>query len=134
VFAIPGSIHNALARGCHRLIRDGARLVESADDIFAELVPLAGALGTQLSEPPSGGALAPAGGAADQAAGGRDGDYDKLLEALGWEPVDMDTLIERSRLTIDQLSSMLLILELEGEVESLPGGKFSRVRQERLPE
>jgi DNA processing protein len=46
----------------------------------------------------------------------------------------MDRLIERSGLTIDQLSSMLLILELEGEVESLPGGKFSRVRQERLPE
>ena len=75
-----------------------------------------------------------AGGAADAAVGGRDGDYDKLLEALGWEPADMDRLIERSGLTIDQLSSMLLILELEGEVESLPGGKFSRVRQERLPE
>jgi DNA processing protein len=134
VFAIPGSIHNALARGCHRLIRDGARLVESADDIFAELAPLAGALGTRLSEPPPGGGSGAAGGAADAAVAGRDGDYDKLLEALGWEPVDMDRLIERSGLTIDQLSSMLLILELEGEVESLPGGKFSRVRQERLPE
>src|SRR6056297_1478213 len=134
VFAIPGSIHNALARGCHRLIRDGARLVESADDIFGELAPLAGALGTRLSAPPSGAGAGAGGGAADGAPGGRDGDYDKLLEALGWEPVDMDRLIERSGLTIDQLSSMLLILELEGEVESLPGGKFSRVRQERLPE
>ncbi|WP_405225594.1 DNA-processing protein DprA [Lentisalinibacter sediminis] len=130
VFAIPGSIHNALARGCHRLIRDGARLVESADDIFAELAPLAGALGTRLGEPPSDTDSAAAGAAG----AGRDGDYDKLLEALAWEPADMDTLIERSGLTIDQLSSMLLILELEGEVESLPGGKFSRVRQERLPE
>ncbi|WP_405232973.1 DNA-processing protein DprA [Lentisalinibacter salinarum] len=130
VFAIPGSIHNALARGCHRLIRDGARLVESADDIFAELAPLAGALGTRLGKSPSGGDSA----AAEAAESERDGDYDKLLEALAWEPVDMDTLIERSGLTIDQLSSMLLILELEGEVETLPGGKFSRVRQERLPE
>lgn len=130
VFAIPGSIHNALARGCHRLIRDGARLVESAGDIFAELAPLAGALGTRLTAPAAGGHSV----ASDGTAGGRDGDYDKLLEALGWEPVDMDTLIERSGLTIEQLSSMLLILELEGEVESLPGGKFSRVRQERLPE
>jgi DNA processing protein len=130
VFAIPGSIHNALARGCHRLIRDGARLVESADDIFAELAPLAGALGTRLAEPSSGRDSAAVGTAGAE----RDGDYDKLLEALAWEPVDMDTLIERSGLTIDQLSSMLLILELEGEVETLPGGKFSRVRQERLPE
>lgn len=129
VFAIPGSIHNALARGCHRLIRDGARLVESADDIYSELAPLAGTLRGTLERPPA---------AADSVEsvaprGTRDADYDKLLEALSWEPVDMETLIERSGLTIDQLSSMLLILELEGEVETLPGGKFSRVRQERLP-
>ncbi len=130
VFAIPGSIHNALARGCHRLIRDGARLVESANDIFAELAPLTRALGRRIAQAPPGADSA----AASNAATGRDRDYDKLLEALAWEPVDMDTLIERSRLTIDQLSSMLLILELEGEVETLPGGKFSRVRQERLPE
>jgi len=134
VFAIPGSIHNALARGCHRLIRDGARLVESADDIFAELAPLAGALGTRLAEPDAGGHSVASADTAGGAGRGRDGDYDKLLEALGWEPVDMDSLIERSGLTIEQLSSMLLILELEGEVETLPGGKFSRVRQERLPE
>lgn len=134
VFAIPGSIHNALARGCHRLIRDGARLVESADDIFAELAPLAGALGTRLRTPAAEGHSVASKDAAEGAGEGRDGDYDKLLEALGWEPVDMDSLIERSGLTIEQLSSMLLILELEGEVETLPGGKFSRVRQERLPE
>ena len=134
VFAIPGSIHNALARGCHRLIRDGARLVESADDIFAELAPLAGALGTRLAALTAEGHSVASRDAAEGAGEGRDGDYDKLLEALGWEPVDMDTLIDRSGLTIEQLSSMLLILELEGEVETLPGGKFSRVRQERLPE
>lgn len=146
VFAIPGSIHNALARGCHRLIRDGARLVESADDIFAELAPLAGALGTELAksslrhdETVSAGAAGdvPRAREMDGARDGdrsRDEDYDKLLQALAWEPTDMDTLIGRSGLTIDQLSSMLLILELEGEVETLPGGKFSRVRQERLPE
>lgn len=129
IFAIPGSIHNALARGCHRLIRDGARLVESADDIFGELAPLTGALRDSLehtdADPDSVESAAPS--------RARDADYDKLLQVLSWDPVDMDTLVEHSGLTIDQLSSMLLILELEGEVETLPGGKFSRVRQERLP-
>ena len=67
----------------------------------------------------------------DAASAGRDEYYDKLLAAMGWDPVDMDTLVGSCGLTIDQLSSMLLILELEGEVESLPGGRFSRVRQER---
>lgn len=126
VFAIPGSIHNALARGCHRLIRDGARLVESADDIFSELAPIAGILIEQLEQ--SGNFVH-----SEVPPAMRDADYDKLLDALAWEPVDMETLIERSGLTIGVLSSMLLILELEGEVETLPGGKFSRVRQERLP-
>ncbi len=126
VFAIPGSIHNALARGCHRLIRDGARLVESAEDIFSELEPLVGTLRSTLQK------------AADSvdsehASAVRDEDYDKLLDALAWEPVDVETLMERCGLTIAELSSMLLILELEGEVEALPGGKFSRVRQERQP-
>ncbi|MEJ2602909.1 MAG: DNA-processing protein DprA [Gammaproteobacteria bacterium] len=129
VFAIPGSIHNALARGCHRLIRDGARLVESADDIFAELAPLAGTLRAGLEQADE----TPDSVESQAATRRRDEDYDKLLEALSWEPVDAETLMRRSGLTIEQLSSMLLILELEGEVETLPGGRFSRVRQERLP-
>ena len=115
VFALPGSIHNPLSRGCHKLIRDGAKLVETADDILAELAPLAGHLRQNTLEstpdaPP---------------AAGDDSDYVKLREQLGFDPVDIDSLARNSGLTIDQVSSMLLILELRGEVESLSGGRYS---------
>ena len=116
VFAIPGSIHNPMARGCHQLIRQGARLVESVDDILNELAPLLGHVmqnGTAGTDPPE--------------APERDGDYLKLLDALAYDPQNPDELAQKSGLTIDQVSSMLLILELEGDVESLPGGKFSRL-------
>ncbi|MDJ0794482.1 MAG: DNA-processing protein DprA [Woeseiaceae bacterium] len=104
VFALPGSIHNALSRGCHELIRQGAKLVETADDILAELGQLAGRLRP----------------AAD------DADYETLREALSHDPVGIDELGKQSGLTIDQLSSMLLILELHGEVESFPGGRYAK--------
>jgi DNA processing protein len=118
VFAIPGSIHNPLSRGCHQLIRQGAKLVEAADDIVGELAPLAGHLLGALHEPePSPAARA----AAEEA----DTEYAKLLEALGHDPVTSDDLVERSGLTIDQVSSMLLILELEGKIEKLSGGRYS---------
>ncbi len=116
VFAIPGSIHNPMARGCHQLIRQGARLVESVDDILNELASLLGHVmqnsgaGTDPPETPE-----------------RDGDYLKLLDALAYDPQNPDELAQKSGLTIEQVSSMLLILELEGDVESLPGGKFSRL-------
>jgi len=116
VFAIPGSIHNPLARGCHQLIRQGARLVESADDILNELAPLIDhVMQNHTDEEHS--APEP----------DRDGDYQRLLNALGFDPATADQLVEKSGLTIDQVSSMLLILELEGEVESLLGGRFSRL-------
>lgn len=117
VFAIPGSIHNALARGCHRLIRDGAKLVESADDIIAELGPLVGHLREQQAAP----------AAVPREAVKRDRDYDKLLDAMGFDAVSADEIASRSGLTIEQVSSMLLILELEGDIEVLQGGRYSRL-------
>ena len=102
IFALPGSIHNPLARGCHRLIREGAKLVETADDIVTELGSLAGHLGQTL-----------------------DDEYAALRKYLGHDPISIDELANRSGLTIDQLSSMLLILELHGEVESLSGGRYA---------
>lgn len=116
VFALPGSIHNPMARGCHRLIRQGARLVESVDDILNELAPLVSHV--MQSEDDK---------TATTQAVARDGDYLKLLEALAFDPQNPDELATKSGLTIDKVSSMLLILELEGEVESLPGGKFSKL-------
>jgi DNA processing protein len=114
VFAIPGSIHNPLARGCHHLIRQGARLVESADDILNELAPLVNhVMQNQAATEPT------------KTESTRDADYQSLLNALGYDPASVDQLAEKSGLTIDQVSSMLLILELEGEIESLHGGRFS---------
>lgn len=116
VFAIPGSIHNPLARGCHRLIRQGARLVESADDILSELAPLVAGLAETHESPET-----------SSAPQQQDPDYVRLLECVGFDPLTADELARKSALTIEQVSSMLLILELKGEIESLPGGKFSRL-------
>ena len=115
VFALPGSIHNPLARGCHQLLRDGARLVETASDIVTELAPVAGHVvqNTMESTPNA------------EPAAATDDQYDELRKHLGHDPVTVDTLASQSGLTIDQVSSMLLILELHGEVESLSGGRYS---------
>ena len=116
VFAIPGSIHNPVARGCHRLIRSGAKLVETADDIIEELVGITAGFtalikqNTAREKPP--GKSAP------------DNEYKRLLSLIGWDPVSIDTLIMRSGLTAEEVSSMLLILELEGRVDSLTGGYY----------
>jgi DNA processing protein len=115
VFAIPGSIHNPVSRGCHQLIRQGAKLVEAAEDIVTELAPLAGHLLAEMESP----------SARAETAMDTDEEYVKLLDALGHDPVNIDELIERCGLTIDQVSSMLLILELEGKIEKLSGGRYS---------
>jgi DNA processing protein len=121
VFAIPGSIHNPMARGCHRLIRQGAKLVESADDIFAELgALLAGLSPSEQAEIPE----------TQGDCGQRlDKDYEILLDALGFEPASVDVLVARTGLKADAVASMLLILELDGRVQQQPGGRFCR----RLP-
>lgn len=113
VFAIPGSIHNPLARGCHRLIREGAKLVESAADIVDELGPIAGHLMQNAAEE------------SGQAPAIEDPDYRKLLDVVGFDPVTADIIAERSGLTIGQVSSILLILELEGIIEAHSGGRYS---------
>lgn len=134
VFAIPGSIHSPLARGCHRLIREGAKLVETAQDVIEEL---AGALPPQprtvTAEPASSRARPPnrtPPTAAPRAASDTapvDDDALKLLESIGHDPVDIDTLATRSGLTLDALYAILLPLELDGHVARLPGGRFQRL-------
>ena len=120
VFAMPGSVHNPLARGCHALIRDGAKLVEGAPDILLELAPLlARRLGTDpQGPPPRSGAVGPAAEV--------DGDYRRLLDALGHDPAAPDELIRRTGLRADAVASMLLLLELQGRVSSYPGGRYGR--------
>lgn len=126
VFAIPGSIHNPLARGCHQLIRQGAKLIETAGEIIAELAPLAQRLGADLRErldqsPP--GSRSP--GRDADASRATDPDYARLFRALGHDTLGIDQLAERSGLPVATLASMLLLLELEGEVVPERGG-FTR--------
>jgi DNA processing protein len=120
VFAIPGSIHNPLTRGCHQLIRQGAKLVETGDDIFAELRALAGVLASAVRAPvPGPQNFATAGPVLDKG-------YEILLDALGFEPASVDVLVERTGLAADEVAAMLLILELDGRLESRPGGRYVR--------
>lgn len=119
VFAIPGSIHNPLARGCHKLIRDGAKLVEAADDVLTELrIPL-------IEQPLAASSQSSATSA--DAASALDKDYEMLLDALAFEPASIDVLVDRTGLPGDSVASMLLILELEGRVSPQPGGRYSRL-------
>jgi DNA processing protein len=111
VFAIPGSIHSPQSRGCHALIRQGAKLVESVSDILEELPP--------LGAPAA--AAAPAGNGHPAAA-----TEDPLLEALGFDPVSLDALSARTGWSAAALQAKMLELELEGHISRLPGGLFQR--------
>lgn len=107
VFAIPGSIHSPQSKGCHALIKQGAKLVESAQDVLEEL-------GVFVSEPLT---------------VSKQGDESSdLLVQMGFDPIDLETLSERTCLTISELSAMLLMLELDGVVGILPGGSYQRLR------
>ena len=105
VFAIPGSIHSPHSKGCHALIKQGAKLVESAQDLLQELGIDALAALPAAASPHEGG----------------------LLAHLGYDHCDIDTLCARSGLTADVVSAMLLQLELDGKVARLPGGQYQRV-------
>lgn len=114
VFAMPGSIHSPQSRGCHALIRQGAKLVESVADILEELGPSV-AMNSIASH-------ADAAGAA-----GQFDSQDTLLGALGFDPVSLDALSARTGWGVASLQVKLLELELEGVVARLPGGLFQRV-------
>jgi DNA processing protein len=118
VFAIPGSIHHPLARGCHQLIRTGAMLVESADEIIDALRPLAVRLGASLRE-----RLAESSPVARPV---RAPEHARLLEAFGHEALGIDALAERTGLGAPALSALLLDLELDGEVAVERGGLYVR--------
>jgi DNA processing protein len=119
VFAIPGSIHNPLARGCHALIREGAKLVETVEDVLSELGPLLPAVRP----------AAPSVGAADGAAGPLDPLQARVLSALGFETLAMDHLVGRLGLPVEQIGAALLALELDGLVSAGPGDTFTRLQR-----
>ena len=111
VFAIPGSIHSPLAKGCHALIKSGAKLVESAEDVLAELAGFrpSGYASTTKETPSS----------SDTG----------LLAHMGHDPVDVDSLCRRAGMSAEQVSSELLRLELDGRVAALPGGLYQRLEK-----
>ena len=103
VFAIPGSVHSPQSRGCHALIKQGAKLVECAQDILQELDHRAPVAAPSTVPEHS------------------------LFAHLGFDPLDAETLVQRSGLTIGELSAILLQLELDGHIASLPGGLYQRI-------
>lgn len=111
VFAIPGSIHSPLAKGCHQLIKQGAKLTDGIQDIIDELGPVTADFAAPTQ--PDAAETPPA---------------HPLLDLMGYDPVSVETLLERSELTSDGLSSMLLMLELENKIAALPGGRYQRLR------
>lgn len=118
VLAVPGSIRNPLARGCHALLREGATLVETASDVLQALAPLlphvpAAASGDRRVE--GGDDAAPS-----------DPEHRRVLASLGYDPTPIDAVVERSGLTAEAVSSILLLLELRGLVESHGGGRYAR--------
>ena len=124
VFALPGSIHNPLAKGCHRLIRDGARLVETALEVIEALAPAAQAQGAGLRARLD---AAPSDVQPKPESRAQDPDYALLLSALSDVPAALDELAARTGLAPAALSSMLLLLELEGAVAPAVNGRWQRL-------
>ncbi|MBL7002943.1 MAG: DNA-protecting protein DprA [Gammaproteobacteria bacterium] len=116
VFAIPGSIHNPHAKGCHKLIKNGAKLVDQASDIIEELGSLFGYMANLEKQE-----LTPIKDSEQL-----DTEYQHLLEQIGYDGMSIDEIVFRSGLTIDKVSSMLLILELKDHINTVPGGLYAR--------
>ena len=107
VFAIPGSIHSPLSRGCHKLIKEGAKLVENAADVLLELGLPCAATAVERAE-------------------GRGRAHDSLLEAMGFDPVSPDQIAQRTGLAAGAIAARLSRLELDGSIEPIGGGRFQR--------
>ena len=116
VYALPGSVLSPVSRGCHRLIQEGAQLVETPDDVLEDLARWLGVPEALPMPEPNG-----------QDLPGLDPEHAKLLATMGFDPVDLETLIERTGLTVEILSSMLVIMELNGRVATLSHGRYQRL-------
>ena len=139
VFAIPGSIHSPLAHGCHRLIRQGAKLVETAADILEELAPqLQSYLGinfdqteTQATKPVKPlsflKSIEAQENTEERTAPALDPEEQQILATIGLEPVPIDQIVIQTGLTTDVVSSMLLMLELQGYIAACGGGRYKRL-------
>ncbi len=123
VFAIPGSIHNPQSRGCHQLIKQGAKLVEDGQDIAEELSAMLSIIRAPFME-----TAIEKESASPIEAPDLDREYTELLEKMGWDPISIEQIMQITDFKAEELSSMLLLLELQGHVSSAPGGYFTRVK------
>ncbi|MEO7335452.1 MAG: DNA-protecting protein DprA, partial [Caldimonas sp.] len=121
VFAIPGSIHSPLSRGCHALIKQGAKLVECAEDVLEEMKSPTTARATATSEPVE--------SSVAEDSSSLPADDRSLLDAIGFDPMTLDALVARTGTSAASLSVRLLDLELGGHVARLPGQRFQRIRR-----
>jgi DNA processing protein len=117
IFAIPGSIHSPMSKGCHQLIKQGAKLVDCTQDIVEELKLQA----ISVAKPLHSNAKVEANNHSDDTSGSN------LLDAMGFEAISLEHLVSISGLTVSEVSSMLMILELEGKVASLTGGQYQKI-------
>ena len=120
VFAIPGSIHSTFHKGCHHLIKQGAKLVETAQDVLEEL-----RIDTQLAPAPEA-AVPGARAARKPKSAAKSTPSDGLIAHIEHTPIDVDTLVSRSGLPVDQVVTELTMLELSGTIEQLAGGRWQR--------
>jgi DNA processing protein len=109
VFAIPGSIHSPMSKGCHELIKQGAKLVDCIKDITYELAPNLSQLINKSDAKPE------------------PSETNTLLDLMGFDPINLEALITLTNLTSEDLSATLLVLELENKIASLPGGRYQRI-------
>ena len=123
VFAIPGSIHSPVTKGCHQLIKQGAKLVESVQDILEEInwTAIVNSLPSKNSLP----SISPSGLLVDLSANSLQANT--VLDLMGFDPVNFERIRTNSGLTTEVLSSMLMLLELENKITSLAGGNYQRL-------
>lgn len=117
VFAIPGSINNSLAKGCHQLIKQGAKLVETSDDILEELAPLIEFSWEETLDPPT----------HTSKNSGKTSAKHPILEVMEYEPISLDELIVLTKMAASDIQAQMMFLELEGKVNSLPAGRWIKV-------
>jgi len=127
VMAIPGSIHNPMAKGCHLLIKQGAKLIESADEILEELTPLAHSLSIQIKEKLTLLEDKPIKSENKPYIDDKNKEHCLILDIIMYDPTTIDEIILKSRLTAQEVSSILLILELENKIQVLPGAQYIRI-------
>lgn len=128
VFAIPGSIHNPMSRGCHQLIKQGAVLVETAADIVAELHSLLSSMAPQQHTEPNSSAGCDDDNGQSTGFSALTSPQQTILSAVGYDPVYLDELVDNTGLPVGELSSELLALELDGWVQQV-GGQYMRCRR-----